>query len=171
MGIWKRLFGQQREKNIGTVTQNNRPATDPVAELERLCSQKDKYGDCLVEVERCLRHPDINIQRAVVTSKFARRTEVGVVDALIDLLGVDYEDVAREAAKAICEGHKKEEIRDHVEALKFVVRSLRTEYEIPAHMSRDAARRGIGYLRDAIPSDEAKRLFEDMVAEIWEGDD
>ncbi len=142
---------------------------DPIDELEKLGGGGMPDPDY---IEKYLRDSNSTIRRSVVTSRFARVSTLGILNALVDLFGDDYEDIAREAAKAIWESAMKDEkgnVIQAVERLNVAIRSLYTEYEIPSHLSRGQARKGIEYLKNLIPTADAKVKFDNLVSEIWEG--
>lgn len=179
MNIFKRIFGRRAraastESPVTTPAGTAPPAPVPTVssraqrvldELEHLASQSTHGFVELDVVEKYLRSPDPDVIKAVAHTRFARSTAIGIANALIDLLGDEYKDVAEASAHALWDSLTKKE--DPKPSLKFIIRSLRTEAEIPAHMSSGAARRALDYLRQASPSNEARAQFDVARAEVY----
>ena len=103
-----------------------------------------------------LKHSNYKIRAAAAsaTVKFAIET-LGVWFELANRLADDYEEVRLEAAKALWQFEG---------GAKYAVRSLRDEFNAPAHMTREDALRGIDVLR-RVASD--KPAFEKLLRENW----
>ncbi len=149
MGIFDRLFGKKKEK-----ARVNKKADVVEGAIARLSNASDeKRVEIAMEL---LKHPNYEIRAAVasVTGRSGIKA-VGVWFELANRLGDDYEKVRLEAAKAFWQ----------LEGVGYAIRSLRDEYENPAHMSKENALRGINTLRE---TGDDKSAFEKLLEENWE---
>lgn len=103
-----------------------------------------------------LNDPNYEIRAAVasVTARLGIKA-VGVWFELANRLGDDYEKVRLEAAKAFWQ----------LKGVGYAIRSLRDEFDAPAHMSKEEVLRGIDALREVSPD---KSTFEKLLEENWE---
>lgn len=95
--------------------------------------------------------------RGAVASEVARLgiRAVGVWFELANTLGDPFEEVRMRSAKAFWK----------LEGVDYAIRSLRDEYENPAHMRKEDALKGIRALRETADDESA---FETLFKENWE---
>jgi len=149
MGIFDWLFDKKKEK-----ARVNKKADVVEGAIARVSNASDeKKTEIAMEL---LKHPNYEIRVAVasVTARLGIKT-VGVWFELANRLGDDYEKVRLEAAKAFWQ----------LEGVDYAIRSLRDEFDAPAHMSKEDALRGIDALREVSPD---KLTFEKLLEENWE---
>jgi hypothetical protein len=121
--------------------------------IARLSNASDKQK--VVIAMELLKDPNYEV-RGAVASEIARLNirAVGPWFELANRLGDDHEEVRIKAAQAFWK----------LGAVDYAIRSLRDEYENPAHMSMGDALRGIEVLRSMA---EDKSVFEKLLRENW----
>lgn len=149
MGILDKLFGKKQEK-----VRASKKADVVEGAIARVSDASDeKRIEIAMEL---LKHPNYEIRAAVasITAKLGIEA-VGVWFELANKLGDDYEKVRLEAAKAFWQ----------LKGVDYAIRSLRDEFDAPAHMGKEEALRGIDALRE-ISLD--KSTFAKLLEENWE---
>lgn len=149
MGILDKLFGKKKEK-----VRASKKVDVVESAIARVSNASDeKRVEIAMEL---LKHPNYEIRAAVasVTARLGIKA-VGVWFELANRLGDDYEKVRLEAAKAFWQ----------LEGVGYAIRSLRDEFDAPAHISKEEALRGIDALRLVSPD---QTTFEKLLEENWE---
>jgi hypothetical protein len=151
MGMFNRLRRKRKEPNFSTERKSATHVDDAIARLSD-ASDKDK----VVTAMELLKSSDSEI-RAAVASEVARLEikAVGVWYELANALGDEYESVRIASAKAFWQ----------LGGVEYAIRSLRDEYEAPAHMDKKAALKGISALKKTAGNSLA---FEETIKSNWE---
>lgn len=121
--------------------------------LQKLTGVSD--DEKIKNVMELLKTPDLDT-RVVTASQVAKLNieAVGVWYELANTLADEHEEVRLSSAKAFWE----------LKGVDYAIRSLRDEYNVPAHMSQQAALKGIHALKT---TSEDTKAFDELIKNNW----
>lgn len=150
MGMFGWLHRKRKDSESVSKLRGVTAINDAIAKLSDI-SDEERVGKAI----ELLKASDFEV-RAAVASAIARLEikSVGVWYELTNTLTDDHESVCLSSAKAFWQ----------LGGVDYAIRSLRDEYEAPAHMSKSDALKGINFLRDT--SDD-QFIFNKLIKENW----
>lgn len=144
-------MNRKRKKPASAAKQKRATSIDDAIARLSDASDEERVGTAM----ELLKSSDSGV-RAAVASEVAQLEikAVGVWYELANTLADDYESVRLASAKAFWQ----------LGGVDYAIRSLRDEYEAPAHMSKNDALRGINIFRET--SDD-QLVFRKLIEENW----
>ncbi len=147
IGIFDKFKKKDEKKERKTIESGE----DAITQLSQ--ASDEKKIELTMEL---LKHWDYKVRNAIISAVVRQEIRaIGVWFELANRLADGIGEVRMNAAKAFWE----------LDGIDYAIRSLRDEYTTPAHMSKNAALKGINALRKTA-KDES--IFENLLNENWE---